>query len=218
MSYVGYEDLHLGNSHNSHLHEKIARCCVYVLECYLRIGYTCRTHQATGHPFEVEVTKMWILNSVLCIYLVHCYWFSIIILKMCCSRSECLGWNGWFYHKCIIRHNTSYTLLYWVVHDDAIKWTHFRVTGRSGNSLVNGGFPAHSPVTRSFDIFFDLHLNERLFGAKPLPQPMLTHCQLDPLKQTLMKFESKHKTFVWWKCIWKCNLWNCDHFVQGEMT
>ena len=42
----------------------------------------------------------------------------------------------------------------------------------------------------------------RLFGAKPLPHPMLTHCQLDPLKQTSVKFESKYKTFDWWKCIW----------------
>ena len=34
----------------------------------------------------------------------------------------------------------------------------------------------------------------RLFGAKPLPEPMLTFCQLDPYEQASMKFESKHKT------------------------
>ena len=28
-----------------------------------------------------------------------------------------------------------------------------------GNSPVTGEFPAQRPVTRSFDIFFDLHLN-----------------------------------------------------------
>ena len=31
-----------------------------------------------------------------------------------------------------------------------------------GNPLVTGGFPSQRPVTRSFDIFFDLHLNKWL--------------------------------------------------------
>ena len=31
-----------------------------------------------------------------------------------------------------------------------------------GNSPVPGEFPAHKPVTRSFDVFFDLRLNKRL--------------------------------------------------------
>ena len=32
----------------------------------------------------------------------------------------------------------------------------------AGNSLVTGEFPAHRPVTQSFDVFFDLRLNKRL--------------------------------------------------------
>ena len=31
-----------------------------------------------------------------------------------------------------------------------------------GNSPVTGEFPSHRPVTRNFDIFFDLRLNKRL--------------------------------------------------------
>ena len=31
----------------------------------------------------------------------------------------------------------------------------------AGNSLVTGEFPAQRPVTRSFDVFFDVHLNKR---------------------------------------------------------
>ena len=31
-----------------------------------------------------------------------------------------------------------------------------------GNSPIPGEFPAQRPVTRSFDIFFDLRLNKRL--------------------------------------------------------
>ena len=39
----------------------------------------------------------------------------------------------------------------------------FRVTGQlRGNSAVTGEFTAQRPVTRSFDVFFDLRLNERL--------------------------------------------------------
>ena len=38
----------------------------------------------------------------------------------------------------------------------------FRVTGRcAGNSPVAGEFPAKMPVTRGFDVFFDLRLNKR---------------------------------------------------------
>ena len=31
-----------------------------------------------------------------------------------------------------------------------------------GNSPVTGEFPAQRPVMRSFDVFFDLHLNKQL--------------------------------------------------------
>ena len=36
----------------------------------------------------------------------------------------------------------------------------------------------------------------RSFGAKPLPEPMLKYCQLDPWKHTSVKFESKYKTSI----------------------
>ena len=35
----------------------------------------------------------------------------------------------------------------------------------AGNSPITGEFTAQRPVTRSFDVFFDLRLNERL--SKP---------------------------------------------------
>ena len=39
----------------------------------------------------------------------------------------------------------------------------FRVTGPlCGKSTGPGDFPTQRPVTRSFDVFFDLHLNKRL--------------------------------------------------------
>ena len=56
----------------------------------------------------------------------------------------------------------------------------------------------------------------RLFGAKPLPEPMPPYCQLDPCKQTSGKFESKYKTFHSWKCTWKCRLPKWRPFCSGE--
>ena len=42
-------------------------------------------------------------------------------------------------------------------------WNIFRVTGPCArNSPVTGEFPAQRPVTRSFDVFFDLRLKKRL--------------------------------------------------------
>ena len=42
-------------------------------------------------------------------------------------------------------------------------WNILRVTGHLwGNPPVTDGFPSQKPVTRSFDVFFDLRLNKRL--------------------------------------------------------
>ena len=52
----------------------------------------------------------------------------------------------------------------------------------AGNSPVTGEFPAHRPVTRSFDIFFDPHLNKRLrkqwwgWWFETPSHPLWRHC------------------------------------------
>ena len=52
----------------------------------------------------------------------------------------------------------------------------------AGNSPVPGEFPAQRPVTRSFDVFFDLRLNQRLsknswgWWFETLPRPLWRHC------------------------------------------
>ena len=54
-----------------------------------------------------------------------------------------------------------------------------------GNSPATGEFPSQRPVTRSFDVFFDLHLNKRLnkqsrrrWFQKP-SRPSWCHCNGD---------------------------------------
>ena len=57
----------------------------------------------------------------------------------------------------------------------------------AGNSPVPGEFPAQKPVTRSFDVFFDLRLNKRLskqswgWWFETLPRPLWRHCNVTPL-------------------------------------
>ena len=46
----------------------------------------------------------------------------------------------------------------------------------------------------------------RLFGAKPLPEPMLAYCQLDSREQISVKFESEFCHFHSRKCFWNCRL------------
>ena len=50
------------------------------------------------------------------------------------------------------------------LHDDVIKWKHFSALLAicAENSPVTGEFPAQRPVTRSFEVFFDLRLIKRL--------------------------------------------------------
>ena len=48
-------------------------------------------------------------------------------------------------------------------HDDVIKWGHFpRYWALWGESTGGRWFPSQTPMTWSFDVFFDLHLNKRL--------------------------------------------------------
>ena len=52
----------------------------------------------------------------------------------------------------------------------------------AGNSPVTGEFPTQRPVTRSFDVFFDLHLNKRLskqswgWWFETSSRPLWSHC------------------------------------------
>ena len=55
----------------------------------------------------------------------------------------------------------------------------------------------------------------RLFGAKPLPEPMLTYCELDSWEHISVKFESEFYHFHSGKCSWKCRLSKCRPFCAG---
>ena len=71
-------------------------------------------------------------------------------------------------------------------HDDIIKWKHFSklLAICVGNSPVSGEFPTQRPVTRSFDVFFELRLNKRLSKQSwgwwfEMPfHPLWHHCNI----------------------------------------
>ena len=75
----------------------------------------------------------------------------------------------------------------WVrIHDDVLKWKHFPRNWPfvRGNSPVPGEFPTQRPVTRNFDVFFDLRLNKRLskqwwgWRTETLSCPLWRHCHV----------------------------------------
>ena len=57
----------------------------------------------------------------------------------------------------------------------------------------------------------------RLIGAKPLSEPMLDYCQLDPHEHISVKIWSKYNNFHWPKCTWNCRLRNGVHLVSASM-
>ena len=86
---------------------------------------------------------------------------------MCCTPG-CMGWYSWW-RLCV---RVCCRIWRWRSrsprlasagcrtggwHDDVIKWKHF-----PRYWPFTGEFPAQRPVTRSFDVFFDLLLNKRL--------------------------------------------------------
>ena len=56
----------------------------------------------------------------------------------------------------------------------------------------------------------------RLDGAKPLSEPLLEYCSLDPWEQTSVKISSEFKNFHSRKCIWKCRLRNGVHLSRPQ--
>ena len=78
-----------------------------------------------------------------------------------------------------------------------------------GNSPVSGEFPAQRPVTRSFDVFFDLRPNKRLSkqwwgGWFEMPwSPLWRHCNGIMLIHIIPSAAVKRNHN--WSCVWLSN-------------
>ena len=96
------------------------------------------------------------------------------------------------------RHDNSFANCYttWsdktsfrVLHDEVIEWKPFSVLLAicARNSPLTDEFPAQRPVTRSFDVFFDLRLLSKQWWGwwfETPPRPLWRHCngQSEPHK------------------------------------
>ena len=95
----------------------------------------------------------------------------------------------------------------------------------AGNSPVTGEFPAQRPVTRSFDVFFDLRLNKRLskqswcWWFETPSHPLWRHCNVirnhkDSLGGWFMSSRTSTKS-IWRRyCIWSFQ----RHFLQQKYS
>ena len=83
-------------------------------------------------------------------------------------QTKCVGGGGWLNFRIWVSRRLPNTQTTHAVSLISIIMTSsngniFRVTGHMcGNCPVTGKLPAQRPVTQSFDVFFDLRLNERL--------------------------------------------------------
>ena len=84
---------------------------------------------------------------------VSCWWFETLWRSRGATVIVCVN----FCNHLLLSHYLSTYMM------TSSNGNIFRVIGHlCGNSLVTGEFPAQRPVTRSFDVFFDLRLNKRL--------------------------------------------------------
>ena len=85
----------------------------------------------------------------------------------------------------------------------------------AGNSPVPGEFPAQRPVTRSFDVYFDLHLNKRLneqswgWWFETLSCPLWRHCNEKQRRQL---------TFLWKGKLEFCTLRSETLIISGQFS
>ena len=105
-------------------------------------------------------------------------------------------------------------------HDDVIKWNHFqRYWPFVREFLVTGEFPSQRPVTRSFDVFFDLCLNKQLskqswvWWFETPSRPLWHHCNAFTCRcvnwtpeYPMRNIFKTLQTEVWWQ-MWRTGIY-----------
>ena len=114
-----------------------------------------------------------------------------------------LNWNVYI----VIQENAFENVVWFYLSDDIIQiwWNLWTFQGLSGMTLVILIYWQLNVVCRGrvSSRLFQAMMTCFMYNAKPLPEPMLTYFQLNPKKQSSLKFESKCNDFYLWKCICK---------------
>ena len=107
-------------------------------------------HDSANDKQHIGFQHLFFPHIIFCCYMqqMRCNVIGKTVVMQWLRQAKCQCPVSWPHHE---------------YHDDIIKWKHFpRYWPFARNSPVPGEFPAQRPVTRSFDIFFDLLLNKRL--------------------------------------------------------
>ena len=131
--------------------------------CQVKSPATCQRY---GHWYRLDIDPM--LSS------------QIDVSSMSIQASSSFGRVSRYWTKCTNWH----CIFLGQHHDDIIKETFSALLAIccTGNSLVVGEFPAQRPVTRSFDVSFDLRLNKQLskqsrgWWFETPSRPLWRHC------------------------------------------
>ena len=127
----------------------------------------------------------------------HAWMITVNIVAKCCPRHLLHNYN-----------DPGYKTRAWWRHQMGTFSTLLALCAE--NSPVTGEFPTQRPVTRSFDVFFDLHLNKRLSKQSwgwwfETPWcPLWRHCNeclyliyLIKYQVAFIIWEQFHKNFLW---------------------
>ena len=108
-------------------------------------------------------------------------------------------------------------------YEDRIKWKHFpRYWPFWG---VTGEFHSQRPVTRSFDVFFDLRLNKwlsnpsRRWWLETPSRSLWRHCNEELVwssSNQIMTYRHHQTIISIRQSIWECHLQNVSRFVQNS--
>ena len=90
------------------------------------------------------------------------------------------------------------------IHDDVIKWKRFPRYWPfvRGIQPVPGDFPTQRPVTRTFNVFFDMRLNKRLskqwwgWWIETPSRPLWRHCNDKVVSGTQSSFRYRNVTYA----------------------
>ena len=159
---------------------------------------------------------------------------AITQLQLQCELSEiCIKFHFGL-NKPLVTWIPSLNLLTWIYHDDVIKWKHFPRNWLfcAGNTQVTGGFPAQRPVTRSFGVFYDLHLNKRLskqsWGRwfETPSRPLWRHCNAifpswsfqNMLYHSMVMENMRHQFDTQRRCTYRGRVTSCNSNLSCKIT
>ena len=138
----------------------------------------------------------------------HCNMQTLLLLFCSLGSTLIRVWSNTFASMFDLCPSDGFRCLGWPLWDLQTWWRHQMETYSAllaicaGNSPVTGEFPAQRPETRSFDVFFDLGLIERLskqsrgWWFETPSRPLWRHCNGDPSRDELSHWETTSQNNV----------------------